>query len=118
MAHANASGNPGSVASTFHRLRVGCLAYLPFRAVSPHEQPSNKLLASGVRTAATIAPIGAVIGEWVGASKGLGFLILNANARMQIDLMFAALIILVMLTLAFYLFVDWLTAVPGELTNG
>ena len=47
-------------------------------------------LASGLRVAAAVAPIGAVVGEWVGSSAGLGYLMLHANARMQIDLMFAA----------------------------
>jgi putative hydroxymethylpyrimidine transport system permease protein len=63
-------------------------------------------LASGLRVAATFAPMGAVIGEWVGSSNGLGFLILNANSRMQIDLMFAALFVLVVLTLLFYFAVN------------
>jgi putative hydroxymethylpyrimidine transport system permease protein len=63
-------------------------------------------LGSGLRLAATFAPMGAVIGEWVGSSKGLGFLILNANSRMQIDLMFASLAIMILLTLAFYFIVD------------
>jgi len=65
-------------------------------------------LGNGLRVAATFAPMGAIIGEWVGASKGLGFLILNANARMQIDLMFASLLVLVVLTLAFYFAIDLL----------
>jgi putative hydroxymethylpyrimidine transport system permease protein len=63
-------------------------------------------LGSGLRLAATFAPMGAIIGEWVGASRGLGFLILNANSRMQIDLMFASLFVLIILTLAFYFIVD------------
>ena len=63
-------------------------------------------LASGLRVATAIAPIGAVVGEWVGASKGLGFLMLNANARMQIDLMFAALFTLVIFSLMLYFVVD------------
>ena len=49
---------------------------------------------SGVRVAASIAPIGAVVGEWVGSSSGLGYLMLHANARGQTDLMFAALVVL------------------------
>ena len=40
-----------------------------------------------------MAPIGAIIGEWVGASAGLGFVMINANARIQTDVMFAALLI-------------------------
>jgi putative hydroxymethylpyrimidine transport system permease protein len=63
-------------------------------------------LASGLRIATAIAPIGAVVGEWVGASRGLGFLMLNANARMQIDLMFAGLFALITLSLFLYFIVD------------
>lgn len=54
--------------------------------------------ASGLRLAAVYAPIGAIIGEWVGASKGLGYLMLLANGRAKTDLMFAALIVLAVLT--------------------
>ena len=63
-------------------------------------------LGSGLRVAAAIAPIGAVVGEWVGSSHGLGFLMLNANGRMQIDLMFAALLIITAITLMLYYAVD------------
>src|SRR5210317_1075749 len=49
---------------------------------------------SGVRVAASVAPIGAVVGEWVGSSSGLGYLMLHANGRGQTDLMFAALLVL------------------------
>jgi putative hydroxymethylpyrimidine transport system permease protein len=41
-------------------------------------------LGSGLRVAAAVAPIGAVIGEWVGSSAGLGYLV-HANARLRID---------------------------------
>lgn len=73
-------------------------------------------LASGIRVATAIAPIGAIIGEWVGASKGLGFLMLNANARMQIDLMFAALFTIVLFSLLLYFTVDKLlrVAIPWQ----
>lgn len=63
-------------------------------------------LASGLRVAVTFAPMGAVIGEWVGSSQGLGFLMLNANARMQIDIMFAALLVLVAIALILYFTLD------------
>ena len=59
-------------------------------------------LASGIRVATAIAPIGAVVGEWIGSSKGLGFLMLTANARMQIDLMFAALFSIIIFSLTLY----------------
>lgn len=63
-------------------------------------------LASGIRIAAVTAPLGAVIGEWVGSSRGLGYLMLNANARMQIDLMYAALILLIVFALSLYFCID------------
>jgi putative hydroxymethylpyrimidine transport system permease protein len=62
--------------------------------------------ASGLRVAAVIAPMGAVIGEWVGAASGLGFLMLSANARMQTDLLFAALITLMIFALLLYFITD------------
>lgn len=63
-------------------------------------------LASGVRVAAAVAPIGAVLGEWVGASSGLGYVMLNANARIETALMFAALVLLALMSVALYVAVD------------
>lgn len=63
-------------------------------------------LTSGLRVAAAVAPIGAVVGEWVGASAGLGYLMLHANARMQVDLMFAALLVLAAMALLLWWAVD------------
>ena len=62
----------------------------------PHALPS---LGTGLKLAAVYAPIGAVIGEWVGASKGLGYLMLLANGRAKTDLMFASLFTLAIMTL-------------------
>ncbi len=66
-------------------------------------------LVSGLRMAATVAPIGAIIGEWVGASSGLGLVMLQANARMMTDVMFAALATLIAIALVLRLAVDRLT---------
>jgi len=63
-------------------------------------------LASGIRVATAVAPIGAVVGEWVGSSAGLGYLMLHANARMQVDLMFAALAVLAAFAVLMYSLVD------------
>lgn len=68
---------------------------LLFRIRLPAALPS---LGSGLRLAAVYAPIGAVIGEWVGASQGLGYLMLLANGRAKTDLMFAALLVLALFT--------------------
>ena len=65
-------------------------------------------MASGLRVAAAVAPIGAVIGEWVGSSAGLGYLMLQSNARMQTATVFAALLILAGMALTLYALVDHL----------
>lgn len=71
--------------------------------IIPHALPA---FASGLRVATAVAPIGAVVGEWVGSSAGLGFYMLHTNARMQIDLMFAALTLLACVSLLLYFCVD------------
>ncbi len=65
----------------------------------PHARPA---LGTGLKLAAVSAPIGAVIGEWVGASKGLGYLMLLANGRAKTDLMFASLLTLTLMTITLY----------------
>ncbi len=62
--------------------------------------------ASGLRVATATAPIGAVVGEWVGSSEGLGFYMLHANARMQIDALFAALAVLAVIAILLYFTMD------------
>jgi NitT/TauT family transport system permease protein len=49
---------------------------------------------SGCKVAITLAVIGAVIGEFVGGSQGLGYIILLAASQLQTSLVFAALVIL------------------------
>ena len=63
---------------------------------------------AGLRIAASVAPIGAIIGEWAGASEGLGYVMLNANARMQTNVMFAALMLLAGMTILLWVGVDML----------
>ena len=62
--------------------------------------------ASGARIAAAVAPIGAVIGEWVGASAGLGYLMTQQLARGQTPLAFAALFVLCLLGIGLYAVTD------------
>jgi putative hydroxymethylpyrimidine transport system permease protein len=87
------------LARTMDATRWRTLRYIRLPAALP-------ALGSGLRVAAAVAPIGAVVGEWVGASAGLGFLMLHANARMQTDLMFAALAVLAAVAVALYAAVD------------
>ena len=80
--------------------RTAVLRYI----VIPSALPS---FAAGVRVAAAVAPIGAIVGEWVGSSSGLGFYMLYTNGRMQIDLMFAALTVLSAASLILYFTIDY-----------
>ena len=61
---------------------------------------------SGCKIGISVSTIGAIIGEWVGSKEGLGYLMLHANAQLQISLIFASLIYLTILGVSlFYLVV-------------
>ena len=57
---------------------------------------------SGAKIAVTLAVIGAVIGEFIGANQGLGNLLLVANSQMNTSLAWAALIVLSALGMILY----------------
>jgi len=70
-------------------------------------------LAAGLKLAAAYAPLGAIAGEWVGSDGGLGIMMTYHTARMQTDMVFAAMSVLIAFCLATWfamsLFTDWLT---------
>lgn len=84
------------LARTMQASRLSILWHIRIPAALPS-------LASGLRLSAVYAPIGAVIGEWVGASQGLGYLMLLANGRAKTDLMFAALFTLGILSILLFI---------------
>ncbi|MCY4568822.1 MAG: ABC transporter permease [Candidatus Poribacteria bacterium] len=57
---------------------------------------------SGAKIGISISTIGAVIGEWVGAKAGLGYLMLYANGTLQVSLVFAAILCLTLLGLGLF----------------
>lgn len=59
-------------------------------------------LFAGMRIAITLAVIGAVVAEFAGSQNGLGYLIQFASTQLDTALMFAALIVVSLLGLAFY----------------
>ncbi len=63
---------------------------------------------AGLRVGVTVATIGAVIGEWVGAQRGLGYLMIQANARLKVDLVFAVILWLTVMGLLLWFAVGWL----------
>lgn len=87
------------VALTMSASRWAMLRHLHLPAALPR-------LASGLKLGTIYAPVGAVIGEWVGGARGLGALMIQANGRMKTDLMFAGLIVVVVLSLTLYAVVD------------
>ena len=63
---------------------------------------------AGLKVGVSVATIGAVIGEWVGAQQGLGYLMIQANARLKVDLVFAAILWLSVMGLSLWVLVGYL----------
>ncbi|MDU5779703.1 MAG: ABC transporter permease [Pantoea sp.] len=80
------------LAQTMNRSRLRLFLHVRWPAALPH-------FFSGLQMAAILAPVGVVIGEWVGASEGLGYLMMHASARLETPLSFAALALLMLLAL-------------------
>jgi ABC-type nitrate/sulfonate/bicarbonate transport system permease component len=57
---------------------------------------------TGARIAAAVAVIGAVFGEWAGAERGLGYLILQDNAQLETARMFASVLVLSVIAICLY----------------
>ncbi|NOX61280.1 MAG: ABC transporter permease [Chloroflexi bacterium] len=73
------------------------------------EAPSAlPVLFGGLKVGATLAVIGAVIGEFVGANRGLGFLINLSRGLLDTPLLFVALFTLVGIALGLYTLVSLL----------
>lgn len=71
------------------------LRYLEIPAALP-------VFLGGLRIGATLSVIGAVVGEFVGADRGLGFLINVARGQYDTALVFSAVFTLVILALSLY----------------
>lgn len=77
---------------------------------------------SGLKVAIAFATVGAVVGEWVGAESGLGYLLLSANANLDTSLLFAVLVALMIIGLVLYyaveiferLMIPWHISVRGQ----
>jgi NitT/TauT family transport system permease protein len=76
-------------------------------------------LFSGLKVAATLAVAGAVVGEFVGADKGLGYLLLVTNSNMETALMFATIVALTIIGLVFFYAVEFLEQmlIPWHVTH-
>ncbi|RAI46031.1 ABC transporter permease [Rhodoplanes roseus] len=59
-------------------------------------------LMAGLKVAVTLSVIGAIVGEFAGASEGLGYVIQLSSTQLDTALVFAALVAVSVLGLAFY----------------
>ena len=62
-------------------------------------------LFGGVRLAVTYSVIGAVVGEWVGSSEGLGFLMIQDKSQFEIARLFAEIAVLSAMGVTLFLLV-------------
>ncbi len=80
---------------SFRATRIQVLRYLEIPGAMP-------IFLGGLRIGATLSVIGAVVGEFVGSDRGLGFLISIARGQYDTALVFVAILTLIILALALY----------------
>lgn len=96
------AGTPVHLLEHFRAIRAP--AWTRFRRLQvPAALPA---IIDGCRAAMPLAVIGAIVGEFVGSERGLGHLILDANAQARTDLLFAALVVVSLLAALLYALVD------------
>ncbi len=81
---------------TFRKIR--------FPASLPH-------FMSGLKVAVTLAVVGAVVGEFVGADEGLGYVLLLASGNLNSPLLFADLILMSGIGIVLFVLVEWAESV-------
>ena len=74
--------------------------YLRFPAALP-------VIFSGIKTSATIAATAAIVAEFVGANRGLGFVLLRGTGTMDLELVFAVLVVLTIIGIAINYLVEF-----------
>ncbi len=67
---------------------------------------------SGAKIAATYSIMGAVVGEWLGGEKGLGVYMVRARSAYALDKMFAAILIIVLVSM----FLFWIVKLLERLS--
>ncbi len=63
---------------------------------------SLPFLFSGTKVAIAVSVIGAVVGEWVGASAGLGYFMVRSASQFQTARVFAAIAVLSAMGIALF----------------
>jgi NitT/TauT family transport system permease protein len=68
------------------------------------------IMMAGVKLCWTLAVLGVIVGEFVGASAGIGYLIYAMNFQLDIAGVFALIILLSVFTLIVYQLIEWAEA--------
>jgi NitT/TauT family transport system permease protein len=71
----------------------------------PHALPA---IFAGLKVSVTLAVVGAVVGEFVGANSGIGFVLQRSIGNFELPTMFAALVILAMISVILFWLIDLL----------
>ncbi len=74
-----------------------------FRIRLPNAMP---YIFSGLKMSITFAVTGAIVGEFVGADKGIGRVLLIANGNLDTDLLFAGIVLLTIMGIGLFLVMD------------
>ncbi|MGH6673698.1 MAG: ABC transporter permease [Xanthobacteraceae bacterium] len=75
--------------------RMGIFWYVQLPNALPH-------LFGSLKVAITLAAVGAIVGEFIGANNGLGYVLVLSNGTLDTSLMFVSLVWISVLALAFY----------------
>jgi putative hydroxymethylpyrimidine transport system permease protein len=87
-------------------LTMGANRWMIFKKIQiPLALPS---IMSGLKMAAVYCVVGATIGEWLGASEGLGYFSRRMSGNLQADAVFAAIFLLSLLGIALFLLISLL----------
>ncbi len=87
---------------------------------------SLPFMFSGIKIAITVSVIGAVIGEWVGSSEGLGYLAIRSKSQFLSERVYATVVLLSLMGIALFLisgvlervFLPWYHHERRSRTNG
>lgn len=83
---------------------MGAPSYRIFlRLRLPNALPS---VFGGLKVASTLAVVGALTGEFIGSDRGLGYVLVQASAQLDTPLLFATLVTLSLLAMAFFFIVE------------
>ncbi|HEY1362942.1 MAG TPA: ABC transporter permease [Xanthobacteraceae bacterium] len=69
----------------------------------PHALPA---IFGGLKVASSLAVVGALTGEFVGSDKGLGYMLVQASGNLNTALLFATLVVLSALAMAFFYLIE------------